>query len=283
MTSKPEYEQIIYEVSENILTLTLNRPDKLNAFTPHMKEELIDALDRADADDEVRAIIVTGAGRAFCAGADLAAGTSTWEKTEVQRDGGGQLTLRIYECLKPIIAACNGPSVGVGTTMQCAMDVRLGSENARYGFVFSRRGVVPEACSTWFLPRIVGINQALEWAYSGRVFEADEALERGFVRSLHKPEALMTEARALAHEFAEHSSPVSIALIRQMMWKGLTMDHPMEAHKVDSQGMFYRGRSADAKEGIGSFLDKRPADFPGKVSEDMPPFFPWWQPREFDL
>ncbi len=280
------YEQILYEVSDNILTITLNRPDKLNAFTGTMLKELLDALDKADADDDIRAIIFTGAGRGFCAGADLSAGGKTFDHDADGRglhpDGGGVLTLRIFDCLKPVISACNGPAVGVGATMQCAMDVRLASEDARYGFVFSRRGVVPEACSSWFLPRVVGISTALEWSFSGRIFDASEALDRGFVRSIHKKTDLLPAARKLAREFAEQTSSVSNAMIRQMMWKMLGADHPMEAHKIDSRGIFYTGKSADANEGVESFLEKRPASFPGKVSTDMPEFFPWWKPREFE-
>ena len=280
------YKTIIYEVEEGILTLTLNRPDKLNAYNNDMKSELIGAFDRADADDEVKAIIVTGAGRAFCAGADLARGGETFDHDSqgagMQRDGGGMLTLRIFECMKPVIAACNGPAVGVGVTMQCAMDIRLASENAKYGFVFAKRGIVPEACSSWFLPRVVGISTALEWAYSGRIFDAQEALDRHLVRSLHKPQELLSAARELAHEFAEQTSSVSVAMIRHMMWKMLGADHPMEAHKVDSRGVYFTGKSPDSKEGVQSFLEKRPAEFPGKVSSDMPEFFPWWQAREFE-
>jgi enoyl-CoA hydratase/carnithine racemase len=280
------YETIIYDIEDGILTLTLNRPDKLNAFNGDMLNEMCDALDKADADDNVKAIIVTGAGRAFCAGADLARGGDTFDHDAqglggMKRDGGGLLTLRIFECMKPIIAACNGPAVGVGVTMQCAMDIRLASDNAKYGFVFAKRGIVPEACSSWFLPRIVGISTALEWAYSGRIFQASEALERRLVRSVHKPDDLLPAARDLAHEFAEQTSSISIAMIRHMMWKMLGADHPMEAHQVDSRGVDFTGRSADAKEGVQSFLEKRPAEFPGKVSEDMPEFFPWWEEREF--
>jgi enoyl-CoA hydratase/carnithine racemase len=280
------YETIIYDIEDGILTLTLNRPDKLNAFNGDMLNEMCDALDKADADDNVKAIIVTGAGRAFCAGADLARGGDTFDHDAqglggMKRDGGGLLTLRIFECMKPIIAACNGPAVGVGVTMQCAMDIRLASDNAKYGFVFAKRGIVPEACSSWFLPRIVGISTALEWAYSGRIFQASEALERRLVRSVHKPDDLLPAARDLAHEFAEQTSSISIAMIRHMMWKMLGADHPMEAHQVDSRGVYFTGRSADAKEGVQSFLEKRPAEFPGKVSEDMPEFFPWWEEREF--
>lgn len=280
------YEQILYEVQDNILTITLNRPEKLNAFTGKMMVEMIDALDKADADDDVKAIIVTGAGRGFCAGADLGGGGDTFNADSsgqgLKPDGGGLLTLRIFECLKPIISACNGPAVGVGATMQCAMDMRLSSTKAKYGFVFAKRGIVPEACSSWFLPRIVGINQALEWTYSGRVFDGQEALDKGFVRSLHEPEDLMPAARALATEFANQTSSISVAMTRQMMWKMLGADHPMEAHKVDSRGVYFTGRSADAAEGVQSFLEKRSAEFPGKVSQDMPEFFPWWPAREFE-
>jgi len=282
------YDQILYDKNGPILTLTLNRPDKLNAYTQQMQTELIAALDAADADDDIRAIIVTGAGRGYCAGADLSAGGNTFNNDApgreggLRRDGGGILTLRLFECLKPIISACNGPAVGVGATMQCAMDVRLASEEARYGFVFSKRAVVPEACSSWFLPRIVGIQQALEWTFSGRVFNAEEAARGGLVRSIHKANDLMPAAIDLAHEFAESTSPVSVALIRQMMWKMLGADHPMEAHKIDSRGIYYRGKSADAIEGVESFLEKRAPTFPGKVSTDMPEYFPWWTPRTFE-
>lgn len=282
------YEQILYDKNGPILTLTLNRPDKLNAYTQQMQTELISALDAADADDDIRAIIVTGAGRGYCAGADLSAGGNTFNNDApgreggLRRDGGGILTLRLFECLKPIISACNGPAVGVGATMQCAMDLRLASEEARYGFVFSKRAVVPEACSSWFLPRIVGIQQALEWTFSGRVFNAEEAARGGLVRSIHKANDLMPAAIDLAHEFAESTSPVSVALIRQMMWKMLGADHPMEAHKIDSRGIYYRGKSVDAIEGVESFLEKRAPTFPGKVSTDMPEYFPWWTPRAFE-
>jgi enoyl-CoA hydratase/carnithine racemase len=280
-----QYEQIIYDVEEQILTITLNRPEKLNAFTDQMRDEIIDALDQADADDNVKAIIFTGAGRGYCAGKDLSAGGATFnheaDGSGFHRDGGGLVTLRLFDCLKPVIAACNGPAVGIGSTMQCAMDIRLASEDARYGFVFSKRGIVPEAASSWFLPRVVGISTALEWSYSGRIINASEALERRFVRSVHKPEDLLPAARDLAHEFAEQTSSVSVTLIRHMMWKMLGADHPMEAHKIDSRGIYNTGKSADANEGVASFMEKRPAEFPGKVSQDLPEFFPWWEDRPF--
>ena len=282
------YNTIIYDVEDGILTLTLYRPEKLNAFTGEMLTEMIDAFDRADADDEVRAIIVTGAGRAFCAGADLSGGDDTFNadgredrKSGVQPDGGGKLTLRIYELNKPIIAAINGAAVGVGITMTLAMDVRIAADVAKFGFVFARRGIVPEACSSYFLPRVVGISQALEWCYSGRVFPADEALQGGLLRSLHPKEELLEAARGIAHDIADNTSAVSVSLIRHMMWRMLGADHPIEAHKIDSRGVYYTGRSADSKEGVASFLEKRPAKFPGTVSNDMPEFFPWWEERKF--
>src|SRR4030081_774800 len=304
------YETIKYEVDEQVLTITLNRPDKLNAFNGAMQKELIDAFDAADKDDNVRAIIVTGAGRAFCAGADLSSGADTFDRDARRgpvkrladgkvdysnpnaRDGGGQLTLRIFKCLKPVIAAVNGPAVGIGVTMQLAMDIRIASEAARFGFVFSQRGIVPEAASSWFLPRLVGIAQALEWCYTGRVFPAQEALGGALVRQggwagrlVSKgvpPDELLPTARALAKEIAAKTAPVSVALIRQMMWRMLGADDPMEAHKVDSRGIYARGRSDDVKEGVVSFLEKRPANFTNKVSADMPDYFPWWDEREYE-
>jgi enoyl-CoA hydratase/carnithine racemase len=294
------YEQIKYEVEDQILTITLNRPDKLNAYTHTMQSEMIDAFDRADQDDNIRAIIVTGAGRAFCAGADLSEGGKTFDhaaradrkaaprtngevewSNDAVRDGGGRLTLRIFESLKPVIAAVNGPAVGIGATMQLAMDIRIAAENARFGFVFSRRGIVPEACSSWFLPRIAGIAQALEWTYSGRVFDAREALAGRLVSRVEPPEELLPTARELAREIADNAAPVSVALIRQMMWRMLGADDPMEAHKIDSRGMYSRGASADVREGVTAFLEKRPAVFTDKVSKDMPPYFPWWQERDY--
>ena len=283
-----QYSTILYNITDNILTITLNRPEKLNAFNRNMMSEMIDALDQADSDDNIRAIIVTGAGRGFCAGADLSKGGDTFNaevredrESGLNRDGGGRLTLRIFECKKPIIAAINGPAVGIGATMLLPMDMRLCSSTAQIGFVFSRRGVVPEACSSYFLPRIVGISQALEWCYSGRVFPADEALVGKLVRSIHEPDNLLEAATAIAREIAESTSAISITLIRQMMWRMLGVDHPMEAHKIDSRGMYHTGKAADAKEGIESFLEKRSPNFRLKSSRDMPDFFPWWEERKF--
>ncbi len=283
-----DYKTILYDVEDGVLTLTLNRPDALNAFNRDMLYEMCDAFDRADADDDVRAIIVTGSGRAFCAGADLASGGDTFNaearedrESGLQRDGGGILTLRIFECHKPIIAAINGAAVGVGVTMTLPMDIRIAADGAKFGFVFARRGIVPEACSSYFLPRVVGINQALEWCYTGRVFKADEAKEGGLVRSVHSGDELMDVARGIAREIADNTSAISVTMIRHMMWKTLGADHPMEGHKLDSRGIYYLGKSPEAREGVESFLEKRPARFPGKVSKDMPEFFPWWEDREF--
>jgi enoyl-CoA hydratase/carnithine racemase len=281
------FETIRYAVDDGVCTLTLHRPDKLNAVTAAMIDELITAFDRIDADDAVRAVIVTGAGRAYCAGADLSGGGKTFAReggdgsrsAAEHRDGGGRVTLRLFDLKKPVIAAINGPAVGFGVTMTLAMDVRLASTTARFGFVFSRRGVVPEACSTWFLPRIVGIAQAAEWVYTGRVFDANEALRGRLVSRVLDPEALLPAAHALAREIADNTSAVSVALSRQMMWKLLGADHPMAAHRLDSQGMFWTGRSADAYEGVTSFVEKRPAKFTLKPSTDMPPFYPWWEAR----
>jgi enoyl-CoA hydratase/carnithine racemase len=283
-----EFEQILTEVDDGVLTITLNRPDRLNAWTPTMARELIAAFDRADADDEVRAVVVTGAGRGFCAGADLAGGGETfdWRQRastgEVPRDNGGQFTLRVFECRKPVIAAINGPAVGVGATMTLPMDIRLAADNARIGFVFARRGIVPEACSSWFLPRIVGISRAMEWVATGRVFSAQEALEGGLVRSLHPGGELLDAAYELAREITDNSAPVSVALARRMLWTMLGAEHPMLAHRADSRGMFARGQSADAREGVMSFLEKRPAKFPDRVSDGLPELFPGSQPPAFE-
>jgi enoyl-CoA hydratase/carnithine racemase len=286
----PDYQEILYDVDGPVLTITLNRPDKLNAFTFTMMNEFIDAFDRADADDAVGVVIVTGAGRGFCAGADLAAGDSTFDYRDVSgrearledaRDGGGLVALRIFESKKPVIAAVNGPAVGVGVTMTLPMDIRLASADARFGFVFARRGLVPEAASSWFLPRVVGISQAMEWVMTGRVFPAAEAAAGGLVRSVHPPDELLPAARALADEIVENTAPVAVALSRHMLWRMLGADHPMEAHKLDSRAIWERGRTPDAREGVMSFLEKRPARFPMKVSSDMPSFFPWWEERRF--
>jgi enoyl-CoA hydratase/carnithine racemase len=275
-----DFREIRYEVADQVLTITLDRPERLNAWTPTMAAELIAAFDAADTDDDVRAIVVTGAGRGFCAGADLARGGSTfdWRERqagdEIPRDNGGQFTLRVFESVKPVIAAINGPAVGVGITMTLPMDIRLAAEDARMGFVFTRRGIVPEACSSWFLPRLVGISRAMEWAASGRVFPAHEALAGGLVRSLHPAGELLAAARALAAEIAEHTAPVSVALTRRLLWTMLGADHPMAAHRADSRAMFLRGQSADANEGVSAFLEKRPARFPDRVSDGLPDLFP---------
>jgi len=288
------FETIRLEVEDGIATLTLDRPDKLNAFNTLMMQEMIAAFDQTDADDSVRVVIVTGAGRAFCAGADLSAGAATFDYSTrggedkeartldgVQRDGGGLLTLRIYDSLKPVIAAVNGPAVGVGVTMQLAMDIRMASTDARYGFVFSRRGINPEACSSWFLPRLVGIQTALEWCYSGRVFPAQEALDKGLVRSLHAPEDLLPAARALAREIADNTAPVSIALTRQLIWRMAGASHPIEAHMADSRGIQARGAMPDAKEGVTSFLEKRLPRYPDRVSTDLPNIWEHWSAPKF--
>ncbi len=296
------YTEITYQVADNIATLTLHRPEKMNAFTGVMMAEMIDAFDKADADDNVRVVIVTGAGRAFCAGADLSAGAKTFDYAarsdrpekvgvpegpnidwshEAIRDGGGRVTLRIFESRKPVIGAINGAAVGIGVTMQLPMDIRIASDNARFGFVFARRGILPEACSSWFLPRLVGISKAMEWCATGRVFDAQEALAGGLVSKVVKPEELLPAAYALAREIADNTAPVSVALTRQMLWRMLGADHPMEAHKIDSKSIYARGRQGDAREGVMSFLEKRPAKFTDKVSQDMPPFYPWWTERKY--
>jgi len=285
-----EYTQIIYEVSEHIATITLNRPEQLNAFTGLMLRELIDAFDRVDADDDVRVVIVTGAGRGFCAGADLSSGGETFSKggsdeipedVGIPRDGGGMVSLRIFEYTKPVIGAINGAAVGVGVTMTLPMDFRLASEHAKFGFVFARRGIVPEGCSSYFLPRLVGISQATEWCYTGRVFPASEAHSGGLVRSVHAADELMPAARAIAAEIVENTAPVSVALTRQMLWRMLGASHPMDAHRVDSRGIMSRGASADAREGVVSFLEKRPPNFPVKVSDGLPDIFPSYESPKF--
>ena len=282
-----DYSQIKYEVDGPIATITLNRPEKMNAYTRLMMGEICAAMDLADADDTVRAVIFTGAGdRAFCAGADLTpeGGGGPFSSDvpvddlseDSVRDGGGRLTLRLFQSTKPLISACNGVAVGIGATMQLAMDFRLAADNARYGFVFARRGIVPEAASSWFLPKIVGISQALEWCMTGRVFDAEEALRGGLVRSVHPAADLMEAARGLATEISENTSAVSVAMTRAMLWRLSAAEHPMMAHRVDSRSIFRLSKSDDAKEGIQSFLDKRSPEFPGKVSSDMPDFYPWW-------
>lgn len=298
------FTQIALDIEGPVATITLDREAKLNAFTATMMHELIAAFDQTDADDNVRAVIVTGRGRAFCAGADLSAGAATFDydkradkprgddspvrpdgsidySHESVRDGGGRVTLRIFKSLKPVIAAVNGPAVGIGVTMQLAMDMRLASNSARFGFVFARRGIVPEAGSSWFLSKLVGLPQALEWCFSGRVFGADEALKGGLVRSVHEPEDLLPAARALAMEIADNTAPVSVALTRQMLWRMAGAASPWDAHRLDSAAIWSRGRSGDAKEGVVSFLEKRPPVYPDKVSADMPDFFPWWEEEQF--
>ena len=289
MSAKAKYTEIIYEVSDNIATVTLHRPDKMNAFTGVMMNELLQVFDEIDADDTVRAVIVTGSGRAFCAGADLSHGAETFSDgklsgqtpTAVRRDGGGMVTLRMFRCNKPIIGAINGAAVGIGATMTLPMDIRIAADSAKMGFVFTRRGIVPEACSSWFLPRLVGISQAQEWVLTGRVFLADEALRGGLVRSIHPQEELLQVARELAKEIVDNAAPVSVALARQMMWRMLGASHPMEAHRVDSRGIQERGRSADTREGVMSFLQKRPAVFGDKVTTDVPDIFVGWEEPEF--
>jgi enoyl-CoA hydratase/carnithine racemase len=300
----PTYDTIMTEISDGIMTITLNRPEKMNAFTAGMMQDMVAAFDVADADDAVRAVIVTGSGeRAFCAGADLSAGAATFDYAQRSdrsdnasairadgsvdvthqgaRDSGGRLTLRIFNCKKPVIGAINGAAVGIGATMQLPMDFRLASTTARFGFVFAKRGIVPEAASSWFLPRLVGISKALDWCYSGRVFGAEEALAGGLIRSVHAPEDLLIAARNLAHELTAESAPVSIALTRQMMWRMLGASHPMEAHKLDSRAIWSRGAGGDAKEGVASFLEKRVAHYPDTVSHDMPHFAPWMDEPEY--
>ena len=293
-----DFETIEYATDAGVATITLDRPERLNAFTVGMQRELCAAFDLVDADDEVRVVIVTGRGRGFCAGADLGGGGDTFD-TRAQREGdggavsgggpsemehrdeGGLLTLRIFRCTKPVIAAVNGPAVGVGVTMTLPMDIRLASTTAKFGFVFARRGIVPEACSSWFLPRLVGISQAAEWCYTGRVFGPDEALAGGLVRSVHEPDDLLPVATEIAREIADNTSAVSIALTRAMLWRMLGEDHPMAAHRVDSPGIAYLGKSADAREGVMSFLEKRPPRFTDSVTGDMPPHHPWWTEPEF--
>lgn len=288
------FETLAYDVEDGVATITLNRPEKLNAFNTQMMRDLINVFDVTDGDDAVRAVIVTGAGRAFCAGADLSSGGETFDydarggedkaarqQGGVHRDGGGLVSLRIYDSLKPVIGAINGPAVGVGVTMQLPMDIRLASTEARFGLVFARRGLNPEAASSWFLPRLVGVQTALEWCYTGRVFPAQEAHERGLVRSLHAPDELLPAAKALAREIADNTAPVSIALTRQLLWRMAGASHPMEAHRADSRGIQIRGKMADVREGVTSFLEKRPPAFPNKVSSDLPDIWDHWEAPTF--
>ncbi|RCW41011.1 enoyl-CoA hydratase/carnithine racemase [Halopolyspora algeriensis] len=290
------YEHISSETADGIATITLDRPEQLNAFTTTMRRELIEAFDAVDADDEVRAVIVTGAGRGFCAGADLSDGAETfnadtgdgqhravrWETGEIDgvpRDGGGTVALRIAAARKPVIAAINGPAVGVGATMTLPMDIRLAGASARFGFVFARRGLVPEAASAWFLPRVVGISQAMEWAATGRVFDAAEAREGGLVSRVLDDDELLPAARGVAAEIVENTSGVSVAVSRQLLWSMLGASTPWEAHRLDSKAIHELGAGADAAEGVSSFLDKRPPRFPMRVSTDYPEFMPHWPQR----
>jgi enoyl-CoA hydratase/carnithine racemase len=289
------YSQIDYRVDGAVATITLDRPDRLNAFTPTMHRELVAAVDEVDADPGVRAVIVTGRGRGFCAGADLAAGGDTFDAGRApapgegavrmpdgrRRDEGGLVALRFFACTKPVIGAINGPAVGVGVTMTLPFDVRLASSTARFGFVFARRGLVPEACSSWFLPRVVGISRAMEWCATGRVFGAEEALAGGLVRSVHEPDDLLPAAEAMAGEIAASTSAVSVTLTRAMLWHMLGEPHPMSAHRVDSAFIDALGRGADVREGVTSFLEKRAPAFPDRVPADLPPGYPWWEEPEF--
>lgn len=290
-----DFTEIELAVDERVLTITLDRPDRLNAFTYRMHQEVIAAFDVADEDPDIRAVIVTGRGRGFCAGADLGGGGDTFDITAevntggaepvepaAHRDEGGLVTLRIFQCTKPVIAAINGPAVGVGATMTLPMDIRLASESAKFGFVFARRGLVPEACSSWFLPRVVGINTALEWTYTGRVFGPDEALQAGLVRRVLPPDDLLPAARELAAEIAANTSATSVAMTRQMLWRMLGASHPMAAHQVDSNAINKLGQSADVREGVMSFLEKRPPTFTDQVPADLPSPWPFWVEPEFE-
>ena len=281
-----DFKNILLEQQDNIAVLFLNRPNKLNAFTFSMMEEIISALDSLEVDDSVHAVIITGKGRAFCAGADLSSGQDTFnpsfddfavQESDFRRDSGGILTLRMYKFLKPIVVACNGPAVGIGASMQLAADIRLASDQARFGFVFNNRGIVPDACSSWFLPKIVGISRALELTYSGRIIDAQEALQLNLVSSIHDSEKLLSNALDITKKMVQNSAPVSISLTRQMLWRSLESSGPYDAHVIESKAIDSRGASEDAKEGVSSFLDKRPAEFKNKVSSDMPEFFPWWK------
>jgi len=281
-----ELVQTQYEIKDGIATLTLNRPEKLNAFTPIMAQEIIEIFSQADQDDAVRVVIVTGAGKAFCAGADLSSGGQTFDRVvregtpisiSQHRDRGGKVALAVYNCRKPVLGAINGPAVGVGITMTLPMDIRIAAEEAKIGFVFCRRGVVPEACSSWFLPRIVGISKAAEWIYSGRVFPASTEVHSGLFNYVVPGQEVLPKARALAKEIVENSAPVSISLSKAMLWHGLGEPDPQSAHLIDSRCFFWAGRQKDAYEGVQSFLEKRPPNFSLKVSTDLPDFYPWWK------
>ena len=282
-------ETVRTEVRENSLIIYLSREERMNAFTLTMQQEIVKVLDDAEEDDDIKAIIFTGDGKAYCAGADLSSGGDTFDNrkgrertNDVVRDSGGLLTLRLFKCKKPLIAAVNGAAVGIGATMLLPMDTRICSDQARFGFVFAKRGIVPEAASSWFLPRLIGINKALELCYTGKVISAEEAKEVRLVSEILNQDKLIDRALEIAKEFTAESSQISIALTRQMMWRMLGADDPMEAHKIDSRAVFELGQSGEAIEGVNSFLEKRPPSFPGKVSKDMPSFFPWWDEKEFE-
>lgn len=286
--SSPSFESLLWQREGPVLTITLHRPQALNAMTAPMRRELCHAVDLADADDAVRAVVFTGSGRAFCAGFDLSSGPAAFDRAdatpppdEAGRDGGGMLALRLFASRKLLIGAVNGAAVGIGASMLLPMDIRIASSAARIGFVFARRGIVPDACASWFLPRVVGISRAVEWATSGRLLGADEALAGGLLREVCEPDRLLARAQALAHEVADHAAPVSVAMTRQLMWRMLGATHPMQAHRVESRAIAERGAAADAREGVAAFLEKRPPQFPDRVSADMPASYPWWDEPPF--
>lgn len=283
------YETLDATKDKKVLTIQFTRPEKMNTFSGQMLRDILEVLDDAEKDDEVRAVIFTGSGKAFCAGADLSSGEDTFDMSDrqkkdqnVQRDTGGVLTLRLFDFKKPLIAAINGAAVGVGVTMTLPMDVRICSDRAKFGFVFAKRGIVPEACSSWFLPKIVGISNALQWCLSGKIFQPTEALEKGLITEITSEEDLLKRAKEIASDFVDSTSSLSVTLIRQMLWKMLGADHPMEAHKVDSRGVYFLGKTGEASEGVLSFLEKRDPNFPGKVSKDLPEFYPWWTEKDFE-
>ena len=283
-----DFESLKTSIKSKVLTVVFNRPEKMNTFSGQMLKDILELLDEAEKDDEIRAVIFTGSGKAYCAGADLSSGEDTFDmsekgksKAEVKRDTGGILTLRLFDFKKPLIAAINGAAVGVGVTMTLPMDVRICSEKAKFGFVFAKRGIVPEACSSLFLPKIVGISNALQWCLSGKIFMPQEALDKGLVTEVTPEDKLLERAEEIAADFVEATSSLSVTLIRQMLWKMLGADHPMEAHKIDSRGVYSLGKTGEASEGVMSFLEKREPNFPGKVSKDLPEFYPWWDDKEF--